>query len=118
MAGNFFQTSIPATVSEMVEGEWIKIPGNAIAHNLAGAEGNVDYRGVGIRVGQQAIYDINGNLVASYENMGTYDFSRNPILNFDQHKILDIKPWIAWGNSPYDTTTQEERDTVIPSYSK
>jgi hypothetical protein len=50
--------------------------------------------------------------------MGTYDFSGNPILNFETHQILDIMPWIKWGNTPYDTTTIKERDAIIPSYSK
>ena len=85
------------------------MPGDAVAHNLSGASGNMDYRGKGRREGQQAIYDANGNLVLTPENTGTYDFEAPGILTLDDHQVMDIRPWLIWGNSPQDPTTYHER---------
>ena len=85
--------------------------GEANCHNMGiGTYGNKDYRGKGIAEGQQAIYDTNGNLVTSPENMGTFDFGAPGTM---AHKVLDVKPWIDWGNSPQDRTSMGQRmDTV------
>lgn len=106
---NFFQSYLPPkapTKSPM----WKKTPGKAIAHNLAGEKGNVDYRGQKLKVGHQAIYNSNNNLVTSEENKGTFDF-RTP--GSIEHYTLDIKPWLIYGNSPRDTTSYQERTDAI-----
>ena len=86
--------------------------GEAVAHNLAGAEGNLDYRGTGIYSGKQAVYDSDGLLVTSAENMGTYDFA-SPTSSPLGHRSLDVIPWVEWGNSPSDTTTSAERRHAV-----
>ncbi len=106
---NVYQDDLPSTETEAIKnGQW-EFKEVAIAHNLAGATGNRDYRGIGERLGQQAIYDPNGSLVFAPENMGTYDFFP-PGESLPNHSRLDVKPWIEWGNSSDDRTTKAERE--------
>lgn len=94
---------IPLKKSDMVDGEWKCLDGEAVAHNIGDdVSGNIDCRGVGPREGQQAIYDKNGNLVTTPENMGTYDFI-SPEDSVRDHFIVDVLPWVIWGNTPNDT---------------
>ncbi len=85
---------------------------NAIAHNLYGDRGNMDCRG---RVGtprehQQMIVAPDGTIVNSNENMGTYDFvSPQGWARTSAHGLIDVVPWLAWGNNPYDQTGRWER---------
>jgi len=104
---NLFQNDLPKTKKELNSKEW-DIEGEAVAHNLAGASGNIDYRGKGSRIGQQAIYDVKGNIVLTPENMGTFDFV-SPNINLHGHGVVDVEPWLKWGNSPQDSTTKWER---------
>ncbi|MBU0667772.1 hypothetical protein KJ951_03520 [Patescibacteria group bacterium] len=84
---------------------WFNV-GKSIAHSFGKGAENVEVRGWGINKGRQAVYDSVGNLVTSPENMGTYDFG-TPLTQ--SHYILDIQPWLAWENSPQDTTNYLER---------
>lgn len=107
---NKYQNSagIPQQESDLVPGEW-KSEGEAIAHNVGkNVSGNTDYRGIGPRAGQQAVYDSNGHLVTTSENKGTFDFV-TPEDSLWGHFQTDVIPWIKWGNSPDDTTTRAER---------
>ena len=46
--------------------------------------------------------------------MGTYDFERPDVRNmYDNHYVIDVLPWITWGNSPQDTTTAGERNEAF-----
>jgi RHS repeat-associated protein len=104
---NLFQDNLPATGSELKFWQWNNM-GESIAHNLDGASGNIDYRGKGLNIGQQAIYDQNGYLVETPENMGTYDFIP-PTVSLSGHGTVDVEPWIEWGNSPQDSTSKWDR---------
>ena len=106
MEENKFQPKLPK--KEPKDSDCWKLEGNTGTHNLNGAKGNKDYRGLGKNKGKQAIYDENGNLVTSPENEGTFDFF-SPTDNVIEHFIYDVNPWIAWGNSPNDKTTTWER---------
>jgi len=114
-------TLLPEDLDEMIKDQEITIGsmtinvsewkslGEAAAHNV-GTSGNSDYRGLGKRKGQQAIYDWQGNLVTTPENMGTYDYEEPSILNlYKNHYKVDVIPWLIWGNSPQDSTTYQER---------
>ena len=102
-ARNQYQGALPLNISGL-DGNW-ENKGEAIAHNLAGATGNIDYRGTGSNLHRQAIYDRNGNLVSTPENMGTYDFaSPNSSSGVRDHLPVDVQPWTEWGNSSNDTT--------------
>ncbi len=58
----------------------------------------------------ELIYDSNGKLVTDPVNMGTYNFA-NPsgILGCIEHAILDVAPYLIWGNSEKDPTDIFER---------
>ncbi|MBU0706325.1 LysM peptidoglycan-binding domain-containing protein [Patescibacteria group bacterium] len=108
---NLFQDDLPPIeILAITSGNYDNI-GSATCHNLGiGVYGNQDYRGTGSSEGQQAIYDANGKLVTSYENMGTYDFETPTIKNlYTNHLTVDVQPWIEFGNSPFDTTTKSDR---------
>jgi len=81
--------------------------GETSTHNV-GTSGNIDYRGMNEFKGIQAVYDKDGNLVTTPENMGTYDYI-SPNDNIFDHLNVDVKTWIELGNSTHDTTTKEER---------
>lgn len=105
---------IPETEADLVQNEWDS-KGEAIAHNVGkGVSGNIDYRGVGPRAHQQAVYDASGNLVTTPENLGTYDFI-TPDESIRGHWVTDVNPWINWGNAPDDTSTREERIEAVRS---
>jgi len=87
--------------------------GESIAHNI-GATGNTDYRGQGARSNQQAIYNLEGLLVTTPENAGSYDYIE-PSQSIKDHFAVDVNPWKKWGNSPQDTTTGQERLNSLDS---
>lgn len=108
-------TNIPLLEKDLAPDEW-ESKGEAIAHNLGkGVAGNTDYRGIGKRAHQQAVYDSKGQLVKTPENMGTFDFSSPSLASLREHWEMDVNPWIEWGNSPEDTTTREERIKALRS---
>ena len=56
----------------------------------------------------EAIYDNNGYLVTDPRDVGTYNFA-SPIDEPIKHVIVDVLPWIVWGNSRDDSTEWYER---------
>lgn len=108
---NLFQPSEQLPWSESVAKilDW-DCMGEALAHNMNGAEENIDYRGTGVYEGMQAVYNSNGQLVTNEENKGTYDFG-TPLT--EDHFRMDIEPWVKWGNSPQDTTAYGERSPAV-----
>jgi hypothetical protein len=57
--------------------------------------------------GREAVYDKNGNLVTNSYNQGSYNYG-----SYDEpiHKFLvDIAPWLQWGNTRDDPTSFDER---------
>ncbi len=105
---NAYQMDIPNHTSEMIPGEWKMIDDEAIAHNI-GTSGNSDWRGEGWREGQQAIYDADGYLVTTPENMGTFDFEAPGFGDYMEHADLDVELWIELGNNPLDSSSKDER---------
>ncbi len=88
---------------------------NFSKESLYGDRGNMDCRGkIGTpREHQQMIVAPDGTIVNSNENMGTYDFVSPQGAGTLVHGIVDVAPWIAWGNNPYDRTTKEERFNAL-----
>lgn len=117
---NQYQKIVPATELEITsikdyQNYWI-FEGNSATHNLGEVIDNVVYRGVGINLHKQVVYDRYGMLVESDENMGTYDFGvpYNADASFNMkglqaHIRIDVVPWILWGNTINDKTTQSDR---------
>ena len=56
----------------------------------------------------EAIYDCDGNLVVSDEDMGSYNFVPSGE-SWIGHGIYDVLPWILYGNTPEDSTEWYER---------
>jgi hypothetical protein len=110
----FEDEDIPVTSRKLEKNEemyWSDPKDNSPAHNV-GTEGNIEYRGIAgtKREGQQVVYDINGNLVTSHENAGSYDYELPRAINlYQSHLDVDVEPWLEYGNSPQDTTTKEQR---------
>jgi len=75
-------------------------------HNLNGAIGNKVYFHVDGH--KEAVYDPNGKLVQDGINDGSYnyyDMEKEPLKHFS----FDTHPWIMWGASEKDPTSQQER---------
>lgn len=51
----------------------------------------------------------DGMIVNTPENMGTYDFVPPGGINTFIHGVVDVIPWIMWGNSENDRTSIGER---------
>ena len=62
-----------------------------------------------VREHQQMIVAPNGMIVNTPENMGTYDFVPPGGINKFIHGVVDVIPWIMWGNSEKDSTSVGER---------
>ena len=59
---------------------------------------------------REAIYDSNGILVTSDEDVGTYNYiPSGNVFESVGHFFVDILPWIIWGNSEKDPTLPGDR---------
>jgi hypothetical protein len=74
-------------------------------HKMRGETENVVYVN---EDGREAVFDENGNLVTNSYNRGSFNFYSNekePIKKF----LVDIAPWLKWGNTQDDPTSFYER---------
>jgi hypothetical protein len=58
--------------------------------------------------GREAVYDKNGDLVTNSYNRGSFNYystEKEPIKKF----LVDIAPWLKWGNAEDDPTSFNER---------
>ncbi len=75
-------------------------------HQMRGGEANKVYlHSDGHR---EAVYDAEGILVQDGFNDGSYNYA-HPVKDAFGHFEKDISPWIVWGTSPSDPTSQSER---------
>ena len=56
----------------------------------------------------EVIYDSSGREVTDPRDVGTYNFISS-LVDPIGHFIVDVIPWIRYGNSPDDSTTPQER---------
>lgn len=57
----------------------------------------------------EVIYNIKtGEKVTDPRDIGTYNYY-NPVTNGVMHGLVDVVPWLIWGNSEEDSTTVIER---------
>ncbi len=109
------------TLEEMKKDPRFDVLGEAIAHNLAGTSNNIDIRGKNELEKQQYIYNtVTGEFDRTPQNTGTVDYSPPNIFNYsslEQHNIMDVEPWLVFGNGPDDMTTMEERLAALKSSS-
>jgi len=73
-------------------------------HKMRGETDNVVYTN---EDGREAVYDKDGKLVTNSYNQGSYNYGSydEPIKKF----LLDIAPWLKWGNARNDPTSFNER---------
>ncbi len=59
------------------------------------------------KTGEEAVFNKNGDLVTNDWNRGSFNYGKyeQPINKF----LLDIWPWLVWGNTKNDLTTFDER---------
>ena len=80
---------------------------DAACHQFTSSDqSNIKY--VSIDGRYEAIYDYEHNLVEDVRDVGTYNYA-SPTDDPWNHFLLDVIPWIFWGNSQDDTTTIAER---------
>ncbi|MDX9808501.1 MAG: RHS repeat-associated core domain-containing protein [Acholeplasma sp.] len=58
---------------------------------------------------KEIIFDSAGNIVDDPRDIGTYNFIPNSIAFGVGHGIVDVLPWILWGNNSKDSTTFFDR---------
>ena len=74
-------------------------------HKMRGETDNVVYVN---EDGREAVFDKNGDLVTNSYNRGSFNYYSNeeePIKKF----LVDIAPWLKWGNTQDDPTSFHER---------
>ena len=70
--------------------------------------------GEGERAGEHWVADRNsGVIVYDPKFVGTYNYGEPGTV---EHIMLDVEPWIEWGNSPDDVSTKGERIEALKSY--
>ena len=81
----------PNHLDQIIDGEWRDM-GETPTHNLDGADGNKDYRGLGKWEGYQVIIGGDKNAFISAENMGSYDYiSPTTLGGVNGHYKIDEK---------------------------
>ena len=73
-------------------------------HKMRNENDNVVYTK---ETGEEAVFNKNGDLVTNDWNQGSFNYGKyeQPINKF----LLDIWPWLVWGNTKNDPTTFDER---------
>ena len=73
-------------------------------HKMRNEDDNVVYTK---KTGEEAVFNKNGDLVTNDWNKGSFNYGKyeQPINKF----LLDIWPWLVWGNTKNDPTTFYER---------
>ena len=73
-------------------------------HKMRNEDDNVVYTK---QTGEEAVFNKNGDLVTNDWNRGSFNYGKyeQPINKF----LLDIWPWLVWGNTKNDPTTFDER---------
>jgi hypothetical protein len=88
---------------------WRQLPQKmSIFHQMGtGQQGNTKW--VSTDGHMEAVYDKDGYLVESDENVGTYNYYSPNGLSGVAHTVVDVLPWYIWGNSENDKTSGWDR---------
>lgn len=103
---NQYNMEFPPTLEKWIEDEMISgVPSNC--HYFSAP--NKDHQKFVARDGgSEVIYTVKGDRVDDPRDIGTFNFA-HPDCDPMGHFFMDVVPWLFWGNSPEDTTTDEER---------
>jgi len=92
---------LPQSPEEAEKRGFVKAPDKQNRyHRNKGETGNVKYYNP--VTGQEVVFDKNGKIVTTPENIGTKNYGPDPVSR--DHVIYDVLPYWIWGNSEEDTT--------------
>jgi hypothetical protein len=101
---HFFRNKInkaPATLEEMLNlperERWTLLPPEKAAYHMNGVNGEFNLKFVSPDGHFEAVYDLNGNLVNSIEDMGTYNYIGPQ--NMIGHYSKDVDTFYTYGNT-------------------
>lgn len=99
---NDYNTNVPKTEADAKREGWVSgVANNAHQKGTEPGKRNVKY--VFKDGHKEAVYNHKGELVGGSYNYGS------PIHRPGSHVVLDVLPWIVWGNNPGDVSTASQR---------
>ena len=104
--------NVPKTYDEAIKKEGADTTISAACHQFSAVTG--PNRKVCWSDGTEGIYDVSGNIVNDPRDIGTYNFSvPNNTTSTFWHAVVDVAPWIVFGNFDDDTTLMFQRVTCM-----
>ncbi len=102
---NQYNVDLPENETQAKEWDWKTVAANC--HQFTASDGKEYTKYVSPDGKREIIVDSNGNIVTADEDMGTYNYADPKFLL--EHGLLDVLPWIRYGNTPEDSTEWYER---------
>ena len=103
---NQYNVDLPTNADEARKWDWKTVAANC--HQFTAENGERYTKYVSPDGKREVIFDSDGKVVIDAdEDMGTYNYA-DPDWKL-QHGLLDVLPWIVYGNTPEDTTTPWQR---------
>lgn len=93
--------TVPENMAAAVaSGNWMQMSPSQSVFHTKGPSGQGNSKWIDETGRCEAVFDKNGNLVTDTLNGGTFNFA-SPTENFGiDHVILDVVPYLMWGNGP------------------
>jgi len=99
-----FHNNPPSTMPDENDKNWIELPfDKSVCHQFT-AEGEPNHKFVSFDGSQEGVYNSSEKLVTDPIDVGTYNFCPHSKSAFG-HAVLDVAPWIIWGNSSDDRSS-------------
>lgn len=102
---NQYNVDLPQNKDEVKAWDWKTEIANC--HQFTADNGERYIKYVSPDGKREVIFDSDWNVITADEDMGTYNYA-SPDWKLE-HGILDVLPWIIYGNTPEDTTEWYER---------
>jgi len=101
---NYLNTDLPSDPTIAKTNGWVK-KDEATFHRFSNPKNE---KWVSSDGHKEIIFDNKDRIVNDHRDMGTYNFIPHEVSSIG-HGIVDVLPWILWGNSYEDKTTCSER---------
>ncbi len=102
---NQYNVDLPENADEAKAWDWKTVVANC--HQFTAPDGKEYIKYVSPDGKREIIVDSDGNIVTADEDMGTYNYADPKFLL--EHGLLDVLPWMRYGNTPEDSTEWYER---------